>query len=200
MSRPRSRREQYSEETREALLTTAAAMFAERGYAKTALSEVASAAQLTRGAVYHHFKDKQDLFRAVLERTETESMAAIQEAYLVHEDPVAGALAAMNAYLDRVVDSHYAEIVLRQGPIALGWEDWKACEEQFAAGLIEQIITALVSAGRLPPLPIATTASITFSMLGGCGMAIAAASPQDRARVRDESSEVLVRLIGGLLV
>lgn len=200
MSRPRSRREQYSEETREALLTTAAAMFAERGFAKTALSEVASAAQVTRGAVYHHFKDKQDLYRAVLERTETEAMADIQEAYLAHEDPVAGALAAMNAYLDRVVDSQYAEIVLRQGPIALGWEDWKTCEEQFAAGLIEQIITALVSAGRLPPLPIATTSTITFSMLGGCGLAVAAAAPQDRARVRDESSAVLVRLVGALLV
>ncbi|MFD1824130.1 MULTISPECIES: TetR/AcrR family transcriptional regulator [Mumia] len=200
MSRPRSRREQYSDETREALLTTAAGLFAERGFAKTALSEVASAAQVTRGAVYHHFKDKQDLYRAVLERTETDGMAAIREAYLVHEDPVAGALAAMNAYLDHAVDSDYAEIVLRQGPIALGWEEWKACEEQYAAGLIEQIITALVSAGRLPPLPIATTAAITFTMLGGCGMALAAAAPEDRPRVKDECSEVLARLVAGLLV
>ncbi|WP_194846533.1 TetR/AcrR family transcriptional regulator [Mumia zhuanghuii] len=200
MSRPRSRREQYSDETREALLTTATSMFAERGFAKTALSEVASAAHVTRGAVYHHFKDKKDLYRAVLERTETDGMATIRDAYLAHEDPVAGAMAAMNAYLDRVVDSDYAEIVLRQGPIALGWEEWKACEEQFAAGLIEQIVTALVSAGRLPPLPIATTASVTFSMLGGCGMAIAAAAPEDRLRIKDESAEVLARLVGGILV
>ncbi|WP_370616874.1 TetR/AcrR family transcriptional regulator [Mumia sp. Pv 4-285] len=197
---PRSRREQYSEETREALLTTATRIFVERGYVGTALSEVASAAQVTRGAVYHHFKDKQDLYRAVLERTETEALAAISDAYLVHEDPVAGAFAAMNAFLDHAMDTDYAEIALRQGPIALGWEEWKRCEEQYAAGLVEEIVTALVSAGRIPPLPIATAASITFTMLGGCGMTIAAAAPADRARVKDECTEVLVRLIGGLVV
>ncbi|MFC6148379.1 MULTISPECIES: TetR/AcrR family transcriptional regulator [Mumia] len=200
MPAPRSRREQYSDETREALLTTATQIFVERGYAGTALAEVASAAQVTRGAVYHHFKDKQDLYRAVLERTETEAIAGLNDAYLLHEDPVAGAFAAINAFLDHAMDSDYAEIVLRQGPIALGWEEWKRCEEQYAAGFVEQVVTALVSAGRIPPLPIATASSITFTMLGGCGMAIAAAAPEDRARVKDECTEVLVRLIGGLLL
>ncbi|MGH1564192.1 TetR/AcrR family transcriptional regulator [Mumia sp. DW29H23] len=200
MSRPRSRREQYSEETREALLTTATAMFVERGFTKTALSEVASAAQVTRGAVYHHFRDKKDLYRAVLERTEIEGLGAARDAFLAHEDPVVGAFAAMSAYLDHATDSDYAEIVLRQGPIALGWEEWKSCEEEYAAGLIEQIVTRLVSSGRIPALPIATTASIAFTMLGGCAMTIASAAPEDRAQVREECGEVLTRLVGGLLI
>lgn len=200
MPRPHSRREQYSEETREALLTTATSMFVERGFTKTALSEVASAAQVTRGAVYHHFKDKQDLYRAVLERTETEGLGAARDAFLAHEDPVAGAFAAMSAYLDHATNSDYAEIVLRQGPIALGWEQWKACEEEYAAGLIEQIVTRLVSSGRIPALPIETTSSVAFTMLGGCAMTIAAASPDDRPRVREECGEVLSRLVRGLLV
>ncbi|KHL18857.1 AcrR family transcriptional regulator [Mumia flava] len=200
MSRLPSRREQYSEETREALLTTAAALFAQRGFTKTALSAVASEAQVTRGAVYHHFKDKQDLYRAVLERTEAAGMESIREAFLAHEDPATGAFAAMSAFLDHACDSDYAEIVLRQGPIALGWEDWKACEEEYAAGLIREIVTALVSAGRMAPLPIDTTASIAFSLLGGCAMTIAAADPGERGRVREEAGEVLGRLVSGLLV
>ncbi len=199
MSSHRSRRQQYSEETREALLTTATALFVERGFAKTALAEVASAAQVTRGAVYHHFKDKQDLFLAVLERTETERLDSITEAYLAHEDPVDGAFAAMNAYLDHGLDPEYAELVLRQGPIALGWEQWNACEEQYSAGLIEQILTSLMAAGRITSLPVQRLSSITFTALSGCAMDIASCEPEDRQQARDEYSEVMVRLLSGLI-
>lgn len=200
MSLGRSRREQYSEETREALLTTARGLFIERGYTKTTLAEVASAAHVTRGAVYHHFKDKQDLFLAVLEKTEAEGMETVSDAYLAHEDPVDGAFAAINAYLDHGLDTDYAELVLRQGPIALGWEQWKLAEEQYAAGLIEQIITSLVSSGRIPPLPIKTTSAITFTALGGCAMSIAASDPDERDQVRKDTGEVMFRLLSGLLV
>lgn len=200
MSRGRSRREQYSDETREALLTAAQTLFIQHGYTKTTLAEVASAAQVTRGAVYHHFKDKQDLFLAVLEVAETQGMESVGEAYLVHEDPVDGAFAAINAYLDHGLDPDYAEVVLRQGPIALGWEQWRLTEEQYAAGLIEQIITSLVSSGRIASLPIKTTSSITFTALAGCAMAIASSDEADREHVRQEYGEVMFRLLSGLLV
>lgn len=200
MSLPRSRRQQYSEETREALLTTAKAQFIERGYGKTALADVASAAQVTRGAVYHHFKDKQDLFAAVMDRTEAEGMGTVRDAYLAHEDPVTGAFAAISAYLDHGLDPEYAEIALRQGPIALGWEAWTACQTEYAAGLIQQIITSLVSSGRIVALPIETTATITFNALAGCATAIAGTPAEDRERVREECGEVMVHLLSGLLV
>ncbi|MFS0884297.1 TetR/AcrR family transcriptional regulator [Aeromicrobium sp. 179-A 4D2 NHS] len=200
MSRPRSRRQQYSDETREALLTAAKAQFLERGYARTALADVAADAQVTRGAVYHHFKDKQDLFAAVLDRTETEGMDAVRDAYLAHEDTVTGAFAAISAYLDHGLDPEYAEIVLRQGPIALGWEQWTQTQSRYAAGLIEQIITSLVSSGRIVSLPIETTSAITFNALAGCATAIAGTDPADRERVRRECGEVMVHLLSGLLV
>ena len=200
MSRPRSRRQQYSEETREALLAAAKAQFLERGYAKTALADVAADAQVTRGAVYHHFADKQALFAAVLDRTEAEGMEAVRDAYLAHEDAVAGAFAAISAYLDHGLDPEYAEIVLRQGPIALGWDAWTASQHQYGAGLIEQIITSLVAAKRIVALPIETTSAITFNALAGCATAIAGTAPEDRERVRAECGEVMTHLLSGLLV
>lgn len=200
MSLARGRRQQYSDETREALLTAARALFLDQGFAGTKLADVAAEAEVTRGAVYHHFKDKQDLFLAVFEWVESEGMDAVRDAYLAHEDPVDGAFAAMGAYLDHGMDTDYAQIVLRQGPIALGWEQWKICEQKYAAGLLEQVITSLVSSGRFPPLPITTTASITYNALGGCALAIAGAEPADRERVRTECGEVMVRLLSGLLV
>lgn len=200
MTLHRSRRQRYADETREALLTTAANLFVERGYSGTALSQVASAADLTRGAVYHHFKDKQDLFQAVLEQIEADRQDITAEAYLAHDDPVEGAFAAMSAYLDHGLDPQYAEIVLRQGPIALGWELWKECEERYAAGLIEQVLAALMSAGRITDLPVERLAAVTFTALSGCAMDIAASDPADRDRVRAECGEVMVRLLSGLVV
>lgn len=200
MTRHRSRRQRYADETREALLTTAGELFVERGYARTALSQVAADADVTRGAVYHHFTDKQDLFRAVLEQVESDRQQATAEAYLEHDDPVQGAFAAMNAYLDHGLDPQYAEIVLRQGPIALGWDQWKECEERYTAGLIEQILASLMSAGRIADLPVERLAAITFTALSGCAMDIAASEPADRDRVRRESGDVMVRLLSGLVL
>lgn len=200
MPRPLSRRQQYSDETREALLTAAKAQFMERGFAGTALSQVAADAQVTRGAVYHHFKDKRDLFAAVFERTEAEKMEIVREAYLAHEDAVAGAFAAISAYLDHGLDAEYAELVLRQGPIALGWESWTDSQGEYAAGLLRQIITSLMSSGRVVSLPIETTSTITFNALVGCVTAIAGTPAPDRERVRAECGEVMTRLLSGLLV
>ncbi len=200
MSIVKSRREQYSDATRAALLETATSMFAERGYDSTALADVAAAAHVTRGAVYHHFENKKALFQAVLEELETAAMHESQQAYAGAGDPLAGAFAALDSFLDQASDPVYGEIVWHQGPLALGWDQWKLCEQQFGAGLIEQIITSLVDAGKVQPLPIGTASAIVFSMLGGAGMALADADPEDKPRVKDECTEVIGRLMSGLLV
>src|SRR5919109_3664921 len=100
MSRPKSRRELYSEATRAALLETARAMFAERGFARTSLDEIANATQVTRGAVYHHFESKQALFEAVLESLEKDMAERVVAAAAGQPDPWQAALAGLDAFLD----------------------------------------------------------------------------------------------------
>src|ERR1700746_3335493 len=80
MPEVKSRRELHSEATRAALLDEATVLFAERGYAGPSLEDVASASQVTRGAVYHHFASKQALFEAVLELQEARAMEGITDA------------------------------------------------------------------------------------------------------------------------
>lgn len=199
MPEVKSRREQYTEATRAALLDTATRMFAEKGYAGTTLADVAATAQVTRGAVYHHFENKQALFRAVFERLESEAMRDSREAYESSDDPVQGAFAAVERFLERSCETVYSEVVWSLGPIALGWHDWRECEEQFAFGLIEKILRDLVDSGRAESVPIEATTHMVFSMLGSAGMVLAEADDADKPRIKAEFVEVMGRFVGGLL-
>ncbi|MGH3360230.1 MAG: TetR family transcriptional regulator [Nocardioidaceae bacterium] len=199
MPEVKSRRAQYSEATRAALLETATQMFAERGFAGTALADVAATAQVTRGAVYHHFENKEALFRSVFEVLEADMAERSRAAYENADDPLQGSFASMNAFLDRSCDPVYGEIVWRQGPIAFGWSEWKQCEEEFALGLIADILRDLVDSGRTGPIPVETTARLAFSLLGGAGMALVDAEESDKPQVKAECIQVMGWFIAGLL-
>ena len=198
MSSVKSRREQYSEATRAALLETATWMFAERGFAGTALEDVATATQVTRGAVYHHFSSKKALFEAVFEVMESDAMRRVAEAAAGVADPWESAMVALNEFLDRCCDPLYGKLVWHEGPVALGWHAWNQCEEKFAYGLVEQMLRALVDNGDIDPTPMDTTARFTFSLLGAAGMLLADAGEADKARVREECAQVMTRLLSGL--
>ncbi|SFB15069.1 transcriptional regulator, TetR family [Amycolatopsis marina] len=198
MSSVKSRREQYSEATRAALLETATRMFAERGFAGTALDDVATATQVTRGAVYHHFSSKKALFEAVFEVMESDAMRRVAEAAAGVADPWESAMVALNEFLERCCDPLYGRLVWHEGPVALGWHGWKLCEEKFAYGLVEQMLGALVESGHIEPTPMETTTRFAFSLLGAAGMLLADAEDADKARVREECAQVMSRLLSGL--
>jgi len=187
----KSRRELYSEATRAALLDEATVLFAERGYAGTSLEDVASASQVTRGAVYHHFASKQALFEAVLDQQEGRATAAILGAAAAG-DPWEAALLALAAYLNQCCDPVYGRLVWLEGPAALGWHRWRECERIHSYGLVERFIRDLVDAGYLDGQAFETLVQFSFWMLGGAGLAVAEAAPEDKPRIRDEWG----RLIG----
>ncbi|MGK5558817.1 TetR family transcriptional regulator [Actinomadura kijaniata] len=196
----KSRREQYSEETRTALLDAATRRFAEHGFAGTSLEDVASDIRATRGAVYHHFANKTALFQAVFERLEEEAVRQIAEAAGAHSDPWAAALTAQEKFLDQCCDPVYGRIVWQQAPIALGWERWNECEEKYGYGLVEEFVGELMAAGGLPEMPLEAASRVLFHVLGAAGMALAAAPEADKARVRAEYGEVIGHIIAGLRV
>ncbi|MDT0305698.1 TetR family transcriptional regulator [Streptomyces sp. DSM 44917] len=198
MSSVKSRREQYSEATRAALLEAATRRFAEDGFAGTSLGGIAADIHATRGAVYHHFASKTALFEAVLEAQETEMVRLVSEAGAHAGTPWEAARAAMEAFLDRSCDPVYGRVVWQEAPLALGWRRWKECEEEYALGLIERLMAALMEHGDIAPLPMEAAARVTFHVLGAAGMALAEAAEADKPRVRAEYSEVIDRLLSGL--
>lgn len=200
MSRVKSRRELYSEATRSALLEVATRMFAERGFARTSLEDVAVAIQATRGAVYHHFDSKQALFEAVLEDLERHAVERIAAAAAGHDDAWDAALAGLDAYLDECCDPTYGRLSWQEGPVALGWTRWMECAKKYGYGCVERFMHATAEAGYLPPAPLPTLTGLVFNLLAGAGHAIAEAPAADKRQVRDECADLMGRMLSGLRV
>ena len=200
MTEVKSRREMYSEATRAALLDEATTLFAERGYAGTSLEDVASASQVTRGAVYHHFASKQALFEAVLELQEARATEVVVAAAAAVPDPWDAAIRALDAYLQRCCDPVYGRLVWVEGPAALGWRRWRECEQNYAYGLVERFIRDLVDGGYLDGMGFDTLVQFSFWMLGGAGLAVAEAAPLDKPRVRDEWGGLIAQAFGSLRI
>ncbi len=194
----KSRREQYSEATRTALLAAATRRFAERGFTGTALEDIAGDIQATRGAIYHHFANKTALFEAVFEQLETDAMELSASAAAQAADPWAAAFSALDAFLDRCCDPVYGKIVWLEAPIALGWPRWQEAEQQYAYGLVEQLIKALMDGGAIEQQPLETTTQLVFGMLGTAGMALAEASDVDKPRLKTEYATVIGRMASAL--
>src|SRR5437016_5521869 len=95
---------EQSDTTRRALVAAARRLFAERGYAETPTGAVVEAAGVTRGALYHHFRDKTALFRAVYEDLEGEVVARVVAGIEGITDPLAMLHRGAEAFLDACLD------------------------------------------------------------------------------------------------
>lgn len=141
-------------ETRGALLNAARALFAARGYAATATDDVVQRAGVTRGALYHHFANKRDLFRAVVEQIEEEIDHQMRDA----ADSGGGVweciVRGIDAFFDACATADVRQILLMDGPSVLGWETWHAIDARYALAQIEESLAGLVEAdNRLPASP-----------------------------------------------
>jgi AcrR family transcriptional regulator len=194
----KSRREQYSEATRAALLEAATALFFERGFGGTALEDVAAAAQVTRGAVYHHFTNKRQLFEAVLDALETQAKERVTAATAGVDDPWQAAMTGLDAFLDQCCDPVYGRLVWQEGPVALGWARWVECEEEHAYGLIEGFVRALRDAGLIEVGSLDLATRFCFHLLGAAGQALADADEASKQQTKQECADVTLRMLTGL--
>lgn len=197
MSRPKSRRELYSEATRAALLETATAMFAERGFARTSLDDIAAATQVTRGAVYHHFESKQAVFEAVFDALEQDMVARLAQVAQGQPDAWQAAMAALDAFLDLCCEDRYGRLCWLEGPLALGWARWMDYEKKYAYALIDGFLQAAKAEGLVVDVPEPMGSQLVFHLLGGAGRTIAEAPPAERTAVRDGCAVTIRRMLTG---
>src|SRR5262245_66667501 len=124
--RERPRREEYIEATRTALLDAAATAFAARGFARTSVDDIVRRARVTKGALYHHFKDKTAVFEAVFCQIEETLVRRVGEVSEKYTDPWERVEAGFGALLDAALEPKTRRIVFEEAPVALGWTRWRA--------------------------------------------------------------------------
>ena len=181
---PRTRREERAEATREALVAAARELFTDKGFARTPTEEIIARAGASRGAMYHHFKDKTDLFRAVFEQVEQELSLHITSAALRGRDPMTQIHRGIDAFLDRCLDPDVQRIALLEAPTVLGWETWQEIDERYAFGLVTSGLQAAMEAGMIGKQPIEPLAHLLMGAMTQAGMTLARADDPQRERKR----------------
>jgi AcrR family transcriptional regulator len=195
---PRTKHTERSEATRAALVAAARPLFAERGFAGVGTEEIVRAAGVTRGALYHQFRDKEDLFAAVFELLESElaQRTAAAAGASGTTDPLTELRVGAEAWLDACTEPEIQRIVLLDGPAVLGWERWREIGTRYGRGLVEAVLQAAVDAGRLTPQPIRPLAHVLMGAVDEAALYVATAD--DPAAARIEVGAVLDGLITSL--
>jgi AcrR family transcriptional regulator len=192
----RSRRVDYTESTRQALVDSALELFTKRGYAATSLDTIVKRARVTKGALYHHFTGKQALFEAAFDAVETAAITRL--ATVVDGDGTAWerAMAGIQAYVGVCLEPAYQRIVIHEAPVVMGWERWREAEERFSYGLVRATVEALVAAGEIDELPVEVTARVLFGSLQAGAEAIAGSSEPKKTAA--EVSKVITTVMTGM--
>jgi AcrR family transcriptional regulator len=191
----RSRRVDYTESTRQALVDSALELFTERGYAATSLDAIVKRARVTKGALYHHFNGKQALFEAVFDTVETAAIAQMSVAVDGDGSAWDRAMAGIHAYVSVCLDPSYQRVVIHEAPVVMGWERWREAEEQFSYGLVRATVESLVEAGEIEPLPVEVTARVLFGALSA-GAETIAGSPDPEQTAADVTKAITTVMTG----
>lgn len=187
-----------SAETREALIAAARPLFAVHGYADVSLETIVRTAGVTRGALYHHFADKMELFAAVFEQVESEVAQRMGDAIAATEqtDPVEVMRLGADFWLDACADGEIQRIVLVDAPAVLGWTRWTEIGDRYNIGLVRNLLDHAVEIGRIPPQPVEATALTLLGAMREATLYIARAEEHDQAR--QDAGAVMNRIINGL--
>lgn len=145
----KSRREEYTEATRQALLSAARELFTVHGYQGTGIEAVVQAARVTRGALYHHFADKKALFDAVVVQLQAEAAEALDTRARAERDRWARLRVGNEAYLDACLDPSYRRLVIQEAAAVLGLARYREIDEAYPLGRFITALESLKRAGEL---------------------------------------------------
>jgi AcrR family transcriptional regulator len=174
-------------------------LFAASGFDGTGTEQIVAEARVTRGALYHHFRDKADLFRAVMAQAAGEVAMQLVDEQLAAEapSPLQEIRDGVAAFLDVCVGGgDFQRIVLVDGPRVLGDEAWEGLVDRYGRTLLEDWLARCVEAGDMAPVPAGALARLIIAMLTEASLVIARADDPPMARA--DLGAVLDRLLVGL--
>ncbi len=151
--------------TRMRIMDEAQNLFAENGFAGTSAADIARAAKVTDGAIFHHFKDKKSLFREIAERLHKDLHKAIFKAGIAASDPIEAFILGTRASMALTQKSPYRTIIFVEGPVILGTETWRKIDQELGLQLIEGGLRAIADQPELPETEVRPMALITLGAI-----------------------------------
>jgi AcrR family transcriptional regulator len=193
--RPGNQRVAQGKETRADLLAAARQLFGEHGFAATSLEEIVSRAGVTKGALYHHFHGKTELFQAVFEQVQREVSDQVVAVFL-EPDHWYALTAGCQLMIDAQLDPATQRIALHDARSVLGWDAFRAVESRYAAVGIRGALRKAMVGGVIERQPLRPLALLIAGAVAEACFYVA--DSDDPTLAREEVGNLLVRMLEGL--
>lgn len=191
-----SRREESAAATRQLLVDEAARLFSQQGFAKTSLSAIVANVGATKGALYHHFSNKEELFATCYEQ-QAARVAAVVRSVESSDDPWLDTLARCRAFLGCASMPELKAVPIQEAITVLGWQRWRTLDSAHTMGDLEQSLERLHDAGMLGPFDRQLLADSIFAILVNSMMALSIS--KDRLATETELMRQLEAFLSGVL-
>jgi AcrR family transcriptional regulator len=190
------RQAERSEFTRNAILQAAGRLFTERGFGATTIDDIAAAAGVAKGSVYHHFATKEAVFEAVFERASADLVSEVVRRGAGAKDALDAMAIGARVYFEICAGPVFRQIILVDGPAVLGWQRWREIDAAHFGHMIPAGLKAAIEQGLLADQPVEPLGRL---LLGAASEAAAAcAVSEDPARVGQEHAAAFQTLLNAL--
>src|SRR5215475_8305713 len=185
-------------QTRRKLEQVARKLFAERGFANVSAEEIVAAADVTRGALYHHYDGKEGLFEAVVDALMQDVHAKLARSAAGASDPLQAIERGIGAFLRVCAEPSVQGILLVDAPAVLGWPKWRQMDAKYGFGLLKQALAAAIEAGLVKKQNVDVLTHVLLGALTEIAMVVARSD--DPARSRGEAERALASMLAGWAV
>ena len=182
--------------TTEAILKAGRRLFGEQGFAATTIDDIAEAARVAKGAVYHHFATKETVFEAVFDQVSRDLVLEIDRAARTERDVLAAMVTGTQHYFAACAKGDTCQIILRDGPAVLGWERWREIDARHFGGKIPRALAAAMDAGLIARQPVEPLGRLLLGAVTEA--AVACAGRSDVLKAGGEYSRAFKSLLEAL--
>lgn len=185
------------DQTRRDLIDAGRVLFVDPGYFHTSIGDLVERSGAgTRGAFYHHFTDKAELFRAVFEEVERDLTLRSIAQPPTGADPWERLERGLHDFLEAALEPEVQRIILIDGPVVLGWRTLRSIEERNSIAMIEDIIRNAMAEGIIDEQPVSELTHLLVAAVEEGSLLVAHSDDPDRTRVA--AASVLDRVLRSL--
>ena len=164
------------EKTKAAIIRAAKRIFGDRGFAAATMDDIAGSARVAKGAVYHHFKTKEELFEAVFDQVSRDLVIEVDRIARAEKDVLAAMAAGTEAYFAACAKCAIGQIILRDGPAVLGWERWREIDAKHFSGKFPRALEIAIKTGLIARQPVEPLARLLLGAVTEAAVACSTGS------------------------